>query len=551
VAESTGWKPITVDHDPRHGATHCEDIMTMDYKALPTPDHLHASVDCTTYSLAAHGAHRLSEERAAELGLPMGLPISEAARNGDALLARVLEIIAHFLALNPRMTVSIENPRGYLRHHPAMQLLHRVEATYISYGWPCLKPTDFWVNFPLELTYEPARPTELLISKAPAAALREAFRSLVSPLGIDVDAVESNASLRSMMPPALVQCILKAAAAATQIFPWPDAAVVSKTLAHWDAQSRESMAAVSTASDASVAAPPGDAPITACGDVGASGGVAADAEAAAETEQRAMRRRDGVEYAPLERERGALVAPSRTAEGYKLPCGTGLTCLVDATYNGIMALAPSVKPSLARMVAKAVPTLGNARQASWASMQAALAALQYPVALVEATARFKAAGGPMLNMLRTKGAVLVVGLHVRIDGAAQQHCVMLSTLPEPHAPYGKLVDNHGQMRPVYLEAKDLASKPAAARAFRELIAQNPAARECTELTVEPSDVYELVATGAGLKRPAEASVGPAKAPRLGERVCAACSRALPTEAFSKTQRDKGPNGRCRECVERA
>ena len=92
------------------------------------------------------------------------------------------------------------------------------------------------------------------------------------------------------------------------------------------------------------------------------------------------------------------------------------------------------------MVAKAVPTLGNVRQASWASMQAALAALQYPVALEEATARFMAAGGPMLNMLRTKGAVLVVGLHVRIDGTAQQHCVMLSTLPEPHAPYGKLVD---------------------------------------------------------------------------------------------------------------
>ena len=303
--------------------------------------------------------------------------------------------------------------------------------------------------------------------------------------------------------------------------------------------------------DASVAAPPGDASITACGDGGASGGVAAEAEAAeVGPALTAMRRRDGVEYAPLERERGALVAPSRTGEGYKLPCGTGLTCLVDATFNGIMALAPSVKPSLARMVAKAVPTLGNVRQASWASMQAALVALQYPVALVEATARFMAAGGPMLNMLSTKGAVLVVGLHVRIDGVAQQHCVMLSTLPEPHAPYGKLVDNHGQMRPVYLEAKDLASKPAAARAFRELIAQNPAARECTELIVESSDVYELVATGAGVKRPAEASVGPAKAPRLGERVCAACGRALPTEAFSKAQRAKGPNGCCRECVHR-
>ena len=54
--ERKGWKAITVDHDPRHGATHCEDIMTMDYKTLPPPDHLHASVECTTYSIAAHGA---------------------------------------------------------------------------------------------------------------------------------------------------------------------------------------------------------------------------------------------------------------------------------------------------------------------------------------------------------------------------------------------------------------------------------------------------------------------------------------------------------------
>ena len=305
--------------------------------------------------------------------------------------------------------------------------------------------------------------------------------------------------------------------------------------------------------DASVAAPPGDASITACGDGGASGGVAAEAEAAeVGPALTAMRRRDGVEYAPLERERGALVAPSRTGEGYKLPCGTWQTCLVDATFNGIMTLAPSVKPSLPRLIAKAVPALGNARQASWASVKAALSALQYPMALVEATARFMAPGGPMLNMLRTEYAVLVVGLHVRIDGTAYQHCVMLSTLPEPHAPYGKLVDNHGHMRPVYLEAKDLASRPAAARAFRELIAQNPVARDCNELTVEPSDVYELVAAGvAGVKRRAEVAPGaPRKAPRPGERVCVACACALPTEAFSKTQRAKGPSGRCIGCVGR-
>ena len=313
-------------------------------------------------------------------------------------------------------------------------------------------------------------------------------------------------------------------------------------------------AAAAEAAVSSVAAPPEDASITACGDVGdALDSVAAEAgRAEMETGRTAWRWRNGVAYAPSERVRGALAALSRTGEGYKLPCGTWQTCLVDATFNGIMTLAPSVKPSLPRLIAKAVPALGNARQASWASVKAALSALQYPMALVEATARFMAPGGPMLNMLRTEYAVLVVGLHVRIDGTAYQHCVMLSTLPEPHAPYGKLVDNHGHMRPVYLEAKDLASRPAAARAFRELIAQNPVARDCNELTVEPSDVYELVAAGvAGVKRRAEVAPGaPRKAPRPGERVCVACACALPTEAFSKTQRAKGPSGRCIGCVGR-
>ena len=328
----------------------------------------------------------------------------------------------------------------------------------------------------------------------------------------------------------------------------------------WTAQAlyRAPPASLDANACSEAAAPPGDALITACGDVGASGGGATDRVPLAEvpTTRAAVRERDGILYTPSERERGALVAPSRTGEGYRLPCGNWQTCLVDATYNGIMTLAPCIEPSRARMVTQAVPKLGNVRQASWASMQAALVALQYPLALVEATARFMHDGGPMLNMLRTRNAVLIVGLHVRIDGTAYQHCIMLSTIPEPQAPYGKMVDNHGHMRPVYLEEKDLSSKPAAARAFRDLVEQNPAARDCSELSVEPSDVYELVATPSpdhvlkqGNKRPADDTPISAKTPRLGDRVCAECKQMLPIEAFSKTQRkSNGAGARCRGCV---
>ena len=114
IARSMGWNTVTIDFDPQHEATYCEDILTMDYTQLPAPDHLHASMDCTTYSKAAHGHHRVSEDNAEKFGLLQGAPRSETAHQADKLLARLLnEIIPYFLEINPRMTVCIENPEGY------------------------------------------------------------------------------------------------------------------------------------------------------------------------------------------------------------------------------------------------------------------------------------------------------------------------------------------------------------------------------------------------------------------------------------------------------
>lgn len=286
-------------------------------------------------------------------------------------------------------------------------------------------------------------------------------------------------------------------------------------------------------------ASPGAAVVTACGDNEHAPPGDAPAfwwQAEKGKLEAAEKRRNGDVYVPGKRCRGAIVADSRKGEGYALPSGTWKTCLPDATHNGLRA--HGFESSLQKLRSEAVPQLGNDLQASWASTQHALASLKYPFKLVEATAQFMHEGGPMLNLLRAECSILIVGLRVCVEGKASEHCIMLSRLPEEHAPYGKLIDNHGKMKPVYIEAKDRRNKVEAARAFRALIEQNPAVHG-REFTVEPSDVYELVPLAGS------ATAG------LGGRVCATCRRVLPVTDFSKTQRRKGSRGCCRACTPNA
>jgi len=273
---------------------------------------------------------------------------------------------------------------------------------------------------------------------------------------------------------------------------------------------------------------------------------------------------------------GASFTHARDSEGFtpKIARVEKETCLVDGTWHAMLLDDAGCGASHARLLKLAIPDLGNARQATWDSMNDALqqtGLTQYR--LEDDTARFSnQKPGVLFHLLNATGGIFLVRLLMRVDGKPPLfHIVCWS------ATHQKLIDNGGQ-RPLDVFAEDKAGPNAVVRAFRKLFDAHRMlkrlgaysfdvthvyelrrdgapclcrSRECTELTVEPSDVYELVATGAGVKRAAEASVGPAKAPRLGERVCAACGRALPTEAFSKTQRAKGPGGRCRECVERA
>ena len=202
-----------------------------------------------------------------------------------------------------------------------------------------------------------------------------------------------------------------------------------------------------------------------------------------------IKRRAGVEYAPLLRTSGAIVAPSRTDEQHRLPSGNQRTCLVDACFNAIKTLDPDSTVSLAKLRSAAVPQIGNVCEASWASMGNALVAQSVPFELQEATVRFRTKGGIMLNLLNAAPGVYVVSMLVTVSGKPNRHAIMVSTIDEPHCPLGKMIDNSGAMRPVYIEEKDKLHKPAAKHAFKTLFAQRVGH---DDFAVEGAEVYEVV-----------------------------------------------------------
>ena len=119
----------------------------------------------------------------------------------------------------------------------------------------------------------------------------------------------------------------------------------------------------------------------------------------------------------------------------------------------------------------------------------ALVAQATPFELQEVTTRFRTKGGIMLNLLKASPGVYVVSMLVTVSGKPNRHAIMVSTVAEPHCPLGKMIDNSGAMRPVYIEAKDKLHKPAAKLAFKALFAQRVGH---DDFAVEAAEVYELM-----------------------------------------------------------
>jgi site-specific DNA-cytosine methylase len=141
AAEKLGHEVFSVDWTAYDGIDLVKDIGSLSRTDLPWfPDHIHASFDCTTYTIAAISHHRNGTE-----------PKSEYAKQCDEVNQHVLRLFNTWKNLNPNLTITIENPRGMLRKMPFMQYLPRYTVWYCQYGDDRAKPTDIWTN----LIWEP------------------------------------------------------------------------------------------------------------------------------------------------------------------------------------------------------------------------------------------------------------------------------------------------------------------------------------------------------------------------------------------------------------
>lgn len=102
------------------------------------PDVIWASPDCTSYSLAAISHHRVKE---ADGNLA---PLTDYAKFCDKVNTHVIELIKE---LNPTYYF-IENPRGGLCNMNFMKGIPKYLVTYCQYGYPYMKPTHIFTNYP-------------------------------------------------------------------------------------------------------------------------------------------------------------------------------------------------------------------------------------------------------------------------------------------------------------------------------------------------------------------------------------------------------------------
>lgn len=143
-AEAAGFEYFGVDWKPYDNVSLVKDIGLLSEDDLPclayySKIHIHASPDCTTYSIAAISTHRDN-----------GKPKTDYAAKCDAVNAHFIKMIdkieMSFLGSIVDFTYSIENPRGYMRKMYFMHGLPRYTVWYCQYGDDRAKPTDIWTN---------------------------------------------------------------------------------------------------------------------------------------------------------------------------------------------------------------------------------------------------------------------------------------------------------------------------------------------------------------------------------------------------------------------
>lgn len=126
-----GISCISVDYDGFKNPILCKDVYTLEKDFLKQFDFIWLSPDCTTYSFASHGLHRIKG----------AIPVSDYAKqcdnNNEKLFKLLKDLDIPFIA---------ENPRCHFRHMNFTKDLYRITVYYSTYGMPYNKPTDLFSN---------------------------------------------------------------------------------------------------------------------------------------------------------------------------------------------------------------------------------------------------------------------------------------------------------------------------------------------------------------------------------------------------------------------
>ena len=137
TAESLGHTVFSSDINAFEGIDYVVDIFDFDVSKVPfIPDMIWASPPCTYFSVASIGKHWNKDNT----------PKSDNAILGVNIVKKTLEIISHFIEINPDLVWYIENPRGKLRKLGIIDNKFLNTVTYCQYGDSRMKPTDIWTN---------------------------------------------------------------------------------------------------------------------------------------------------------------------------------------------------------------------------------------------------------------------------------------------------------------------------------------------------------------------------------------------------------------------
>ena len=144
VFERHNFRVISIDISNKYMTpTFQTDILTFDYKLLPTPDVIWASPPCNSFCTFAYNIAKSRNYFTLE-------PLKPIAFMGNRLLDKTMEIILHFVMKNPDLRFVIENPSrpAMMWRMPQMVGISKESTCYCLYGFPYKKPTDFFHNFP-------------------------------------------------------------------------------------------------------------------------------------------------------------------------------------------------------------------------------------------------------------------------------------------------------------------------------------------------------------------------------------------------------------------